>query len=189
MEATDGIVCPTSQLSDETAWDNVQFGAAWSSRFLTPPALSRPLSFWSRWPWRFGGLESLKRSWPGGVNEEVAVGVVDVVGQRRPGVPVDLGRLLLGDNLHRDPEELPEHIQVGRGAGSQDPVGAELLGVSGEASGCVTPGSTVISMNTNLLPRPAARTSRWRAMKAPVTRGHSSWQSVRKGAMTMSLPR
>ena len=53
----------------------------------------------------------------GGVDEDVPVGVVDVVGERLAGAPVVVGRLLLGDDLVAHAEGLPEGREVGRGAG------------------------------------------------------------------------
>jgi hypothetical protein len=67
-----------------------------------------------------------------GTDQEIAVGVVDVIGERLSRVPVDLGGLRLGDDLHGDAKEFPEGIEVGLGPRRQDPVGAVLLGVRGQ---------------------------------------------------------
>ncbi len=67
-----------------------------------------------------------------GVDEDVSVGVVDVIGQRFSGIPIELRWLLLGHDLDGDSEELPERVKIRRRARQQRPVGAELLGVGPE---------------------------------------------------------
>ena len=87
-----------------------------------------------------GALTSTKRSLSGAVDEDVAVGVVDVVGERLAGPPVEVWRLLLGHYLVADAEGLPEGGDLRRRAGPQVPVGAELLLVGGQAGHGVAAG-------------------------------------------------
>ena len=64
--------------------------------------------------WRVRGDEPLVAL---GVKEDETVGGVDVVGERLMGPLVQLGRLVLGDLLIRDTEELPQSGQISRVAG------------------------------------------------------------------------
>ena len=128
-----GTLVPSSQLMEARASAVVQSGACGFCRSCRPPSLrsAAQLRVERALLVRRRGVDEALA--PGGVDEDVAVGVVDVVGQRLARVPVGLGRLLLGHDLVLDAERLPERGDVGRRAGPEVPVGAELLLVGGQA--------------------------------------------------------
>ena len=126
---------------------------------------------------------------PLSVDKNVTVGVIHVVGQGLSGVPIEFRRLFLGDDLDGDTEEFPVGRGDSPGCRSEEASRHQIRGVGPKPGRRVAGGSTVISMNTTLLPRPAAPTSLCNVMNAPVTSGHSSWQRVRKLASTMYFPR
>ena len=154
----------------------VQSVACGLSSSCTPPSLRSPRSFALSAPFWFGALASTKRSRPVGVDEDVAVGVLDVVGQRLAGVPVDLRPAAPRARSGTPRRRASRRRRCRPACRSRDP--SRLRTPSRRRPGgppCRGPGRRWPRRRRRGAPAPPRCMSRCRAMKAPVTSGHSSW--------------
>ena len=136
-----GTLVPSSQLMEASASAVVQFGPCGSSSSCTPPSSSSAVSFGSSWPFMFGAVGVDEALAPGGVDEDVPVGVLDVVGERLArSTSRSSGGCSSGTFWYSTPKGFQNAAICGRRARPEVPVRPELLLVGGQAGHGVAAG-------------------------------------------------
>ena len=114
-------------------------GLRWVLQVLHPLVGEEVLELGRQLAVEVGGGVVGKPLAPCRADEGVAIRVGHVIGERLPGQPVDIRRLVLGDHLVVKAEILGQLGELGRGFGGQFPVDAGHVGVGSQPARGVAP--------------------------------------------------